>query len=450
MILDTIVAPATNIAQQALAIIRLSGPDSFSIINKLIKKPIEKNRQVNFRHLYLKGKIIDQVVVTSFVSPNSFTGEDVVEINCHGGVLVTNQVIQALINSGARMALPGEFSQRAFLNDKINLIQAEAINDLITAKNQFASDLAIRNMSSKKNPGINKMKEILLDVISRIQTSIDYPEYDDIEGSSNDELIRELEKLIKITEDAIFKSNLASKSVTGIKTAIIGETNVGKSSILNCLLNEEKAIVSNVAGTTRDLVEGEISFENITLRLIDTAGIRETNDDIESAGIRKSYQTLKEADLIIHVFDSSSKNYLVEDKLLELMNSKTVITVFNKSELISNEQKKAIIKRYPEAVFCSAQNNEIDELLNKIKKQYDFGNILQSDDLIISNINQISLLKNIENKLKIAYNNFKSGFTVDMINFDLYEAWNELNNLLGESYEEEIIDNIFRKYCLGK
>ncbi len=450
MILDTIVAPATNIAQQALAIIRISGSDSFSIINKLLKKPVKRVRQVNFRDLYWKGQLLDQVVITCFIAPSSFTGEDVIEINCHGGILVTNKILTTLINSGARMALPGEFSQRAFLNDKISLIQAEAINELIVAKNEFASDLALRNMSTKNNLGFDKIKNLLMDIISRIQTSIDYPEYDDIEGSSDQELNLALESLITMVSKAIFRSNLANKSVSGIKTAIIGETNVGKSSILNCLLNEDKALVSNVPGTTRDLVEGQISFNNITLELIDTAGIRNTKDFIESAGIEKTFQILAKADLLIHVFDSNSFDYQIEEKLLSALENKTVVKVFNKSETLTSDRKKQIVKKYPEAVFCSALNNDVEQLLDKIQSKYNVGDILKSDDLVISNINQISLLKNIENKLKIAYNNFKLGFTADIINLDLYEAWTDLNNLIGESYEEEIIDNIFRKYCLGK
>ncbi|AHI54332.1 tRNA modification GTPase TrmE [Spiroplasma sabaudiense Ar-1343] len=448
MIIDTIVAPATNIAQQALAIIRVSGIDAFNIINQLLKKPLKKQRSVNFCDIIYQDRLLDQVVITTFIAPKSFTGEDTIEINCHGGVLVTKQILEAIINAGARMALPGEFSQRAFLNNKINLLQAEAINDLITAKNLFASQLAVRNMSKKNNIGVKNIKVKLLDIISRIQTSIDYPEYDDIDGSSNEELLNSIDELSKIIKTIIFKSRLANQSVSGIQTALVGSTNVGKSSILNCLLNEDKAIVSSEAGTTRDLVEGEISFANFTLKLIDTAGIRSTENKIESIGIQKSYQVLKEADLVIFVLDAQSLKF--QDEFLTELKDKTVITVVNKSEILTNQEKQVILKKNPEIVFCSAINNEIDELINKIKDKYDHGEVIKSDDLVLSNIYHISLLSKVENKIEIAYNNFKSGYPVDIINVDLYEAWDNLNVLLGESYDEEIIDNIFRKYCLGK
>ncbi|WP_027063478.1 tRNA uridine-5-carboxymethylaminomethyl(34) synthesis GTPase MnmE [Mesoplasma seiffertii] len=447
---DTIVAPATNIATQAIALIRISGDDAFAITNQLLKKPVPLTKGVFVRKLYDNNALVDEVVLTTFVNPQSFTGENVVEIACHGGILNTNRIIKLILNQGARMAMKGEFSQRSFLNGKIDLIQAEGINDLIHATNDLALKIGIDNMSGANNQAIVELKANLMDIISRIQVSIDYPDYDDIEGSS----ISDLTKLLVLIEQQVTKlvirSKMANKSVEGIKTAIVGQTNVGKSSILNTLLNEDKAIVTDIPGTTRDIVEGQISLGNVTLNLVDTAGIRQTDDVVESLGIQKSKSLINKADLVLFVVTKDNLNDEENTEIFKLLSHKPHILIVNKSELLSKEELKMIISKYPEAIFTSAINYQIDELILKIQNMYINEEILASNELILININQIALIEKVQEKIQQSLQAIQNFMPIDIVNVDLYEAWNFLNELIGEQYDEEIIDNIFRKYCLGK
>ncbi|WP_031542360.1 tRNA uridine-5-carboxymethylaminomethyl(34) synthesis GTPase MnmE [Mesoplasma photuris] len=448
-IVDTIVAPSTTITTQAIALIRISGDDAFSIINKLLKKEVPQTKGIYFRQIFDKDKLVDEVVINAFVNPSSFTGENTIEIACHGGILNTNRIIKLIISAGARMAQKGEFSQRAFLNGKIDLIQAEGINDLIHATNDLALKIGIDNMSGTNNKAIFSLKENLMDVISRIQVSIDYPDYDDVEGSSIEDLTKLLEKLNDQVTKLIVRSKLANKSVTGIKTAIIGQTNVGKSSILNALLDEDKAIVTDIPGTTRDIVEGQISLETVTLNLIDTAGIRETKDIVENLGIKKSKDLIKQADLVLFVVNSDRVDDHDNLEILNELNGKTYITIFNKSDLLK-EDKNKLINEYKNVVFTSAINNDIDQLIEKIQEMYSNEEILKSDELVLINLSQIALIEQVKEKIDQSLNAIKSSMPIDIVNVDLYAAWDFLNELIGEQYDEEIIDNIFKKYCLGK
>ncbi|AUF83220.1 tRNA uridine-5-carboxymethylaminomethyl(34) synthesis GTPase MnmE [Mesoplasma syrphidae] len=447
---DTIVAPATSIATQAIALIRISGDDAFVIINNLLKKKILTQKGVFVRKLYENNNLVDEVVLTTFVNPQSFTGENVVEIACHGGILNTNRIIRLILNLGARMAMKGEFSQRSFLNGKIDLIQAEGINDLIHATNDLALKVGIDNMSGINNKAIVELKANLIDIISRIQVSIDYPDYDDIEGSSVEDLIKLLTLIEQQVTKLLVRSKMANKSVEGIKTAIVGQTNVGKSSILNTLLNEDKAIVTDIPGTTRDIVEGQISLGNVTLNLVDTAGIRQTDDVVESLGIKKSKDLINKADLVIFVMTKNNLDSPENVEILKLLKNKSHILTVNKNELLTKEEIKLIVSKYPQAVFTSAINNEIDDLIFKIKEMYVNEEILASNELILININQIALIESVQEKIKQALQAIQNFMPIDIVNVDLYEAWNYLNELIGEQYDEEIIDNIFRKYCLGK
>lgn len=341
LINDTVVAPATNISTQAIALIRVSGSEAFLIVNKLIKdKKLEEKRGLFLRKLYFENELIDEVVLSCFVAPNSFTGENVVEIACHGGILNTNKIINILIQSGARMALRGEFSQRSFLNGKIDLIQAEGINNLIHAKNDLALKIGVANMSGSNNKAIIELKDNLLDIISRIQVSIDYPDYDDVEGSSIEDLTNLLEVINDQINKLLMRSKMAFKNSEGIKTAIIGQTNVGKSSILNALINEDKAIVTDIPGTTRDIVEGQINLENVSLNLIDTAGIRKTSDVVENLGILKSKNLINEADLVLFVVNKENINDSDNQEIFELLKDKTYILIVNKAEKLSQTEKQ--------------------------------------------------------------------------------------------------------------
>ncbi|WP_152417199.1 tRNA uridine-5-carboxymethylaminomethyl(34) synthesis GTPase MnmE [Mycoplasma yeatsii] len=449
---DTVVAPATNISTQAIALIRISGDEAFTVINRLLKEKdqIQTKRGIFVRKLYFKDELIDEVVLTCFVAPNSFTGENVVEIACHGGILNTNRIINIITQSGARMAMRGEFSQRSFVNGKIDLIQAEGINNLIHAKNDLALKIGVANMSGANNKAVIELKDNLLDIISRIQVSIDYPDYDDVEGSSVEDLTKLLEVINDQINKLLIRSKMAFKNSEGIKTAIIGQTNVGKSSILNTLINEDKAIVTDIPGTTRDIVEGQISLENVTLDLIDTAGIRATDDIVENLGIQKSKDLINKADLVLFVVNYNNIDDKDNKEIFELLNDKNWILVVNKTDQLDNKQVESLNQKYNNVVFTSAKNQDIDQLILKINQMYNNEEIKKNDELILIGLNQIALVEQIKTKLTTALDVIKSGMPIDIVNVDLYDAWNLLNELIGVEYEDEIIDNIFRKYCLGK
>ncbi|AGM25592.1 tRNA uridine-5-carboxymethylaminomethyl(34) synthesis GTPase MnmE [Spiroplasma chrysopicola] len=451
MISDTIVAPATALVKQAVAIIRLSGPDAYQLINKVFSKKVEKKEnQITFGYIKDDSKVIDQVLIMSFVAPHSFTGEDVIEINCHGGVLVTTQIISLLIKKGARFANPGEFSQRAFLNNKINLIQAEAINDLVNATNETSLKFAINNLQNSNLHLIKKYRDQLLDIIANIEVNIDYPEYDGVGDVSAEELTEKLVSL-KAEITRIIKLSKIGKIINdGINVLILGEPNVGKSSLLNALMQEEKAIVSNEAGTTRDIVEGKINLGPLTLNIIDTAGIRDTVNEIEKIGISKAKNEINRADLVLIVIDSSRELSLDTKKLLTLTADKQRIIVFNKIDLI-DPRKLALTKFKTERIaLISTVNNNIEALVNQIMESYYFEELTKNDSLVLVNLNQISLLEKVENFIKNAYNNIVNNYPVDIVNVDLHSAWYLLGDLIGENYDDNLLNTMFSKYCLGK
>ncbi|KAJ3616450.1 hypothetical protein Zmor_011882 [Zophobas morio] len=447
--LDTIVAPATNISTQAISIIRLSGQDSFKILNSFIKKDLPYENGTRLRNLYdSEDKLVDQVFLISFVNPNSFTGEDLIEINCHGGVLVTKKIIQILISGGARMAERGEFSRRAYLNQKISLIQAQGINDLIESKNELALKISAKNMSGRTNVQIEEIKKEIIDVISMIQTAIDYPEYEETDNVTPENIKVEIVQLENRVKNLVTISKRASISKEGIKTAIIGIPNVGKSSLLNSLLNEDKAIVSDIKGTTRDVVEGEITFDNFNLHLLDTAGIRKTEDKIEKLGIEKSIKIATEADLVLYLLNSEEN---VED-LLDVDRTKTIF-IINKSDKFDEIERTKIKAKFQDLnpIFISALNNDLSDLILKIEDKFNLDELVKSDSIILTNTDEIARLQIVNEKIAIALKNIENGFSIDLVNIDLRAALEELNELLGlNEIEEEIIDNIFKKYCLGK
>lgn len=441
---DIIVAVATSRLEAAISIIRISGPESIAFVQKFFTGKIinKESHTINYGYIIDDGKRIDEVLVNIYRGKKTFTGEEMVEINCHGGVYITKRVLEVCIKNGARIAERGEFSKRAFLNGRIDLSQAEAISDIISAKNSYASELALNGIRGNISNFIEDLKEDLIKIITQIEVNIDYPEYDDVEELTATSLLPEskvlLEKMNKILNDS--KNIKLVKE--GIKTVIIGKPNVGKSSLLNALLQEEKAIVTNIAGTTRDIVEGSISIDGIVLNMIDTAGIRETDDIIESMGVEKSKELINQADLVLLVIDGSLKLDQGDQELLELTNDSNRIIVLNKAD--------QGIKVDLDGVVISAKDSDIGVLTNKIKEMFELGKIIDNNDHILTNARQTMLLQKASQALNQAVEAMKMLVPTDLIVTDLYECWNNLKEILGEKAKEDLLDELFKRFCIGK
>ena len=441
---DIIVAVATSRLEAAISIIRISGPESIAFVQKFFTGKIinKESHTINYGYIMDDGKRIDEVLVNIYRGKKTFTGEEMVEINCHGGVYITKRVLEVCIKNGARIAERGEFSKRAFLNGRIDLSQAEAISDIISAKNSYASELALNGIRGNISNFIEDLKEDLIKIITQIEVNIDYPEYDDVEELTATSLLPEskvlLEKMNKILNDS--KNIKLVKE--GIKTVIIGKPNVGKSSLLNALLQEEKAIVTNIAGTTRDIVEGSISIDGIVLNMIDTAGIRETDDIIESMGVEKSKELINQADLVLLVIDGSLKLDQGDQELLELTNDSNRIIVLNKAD--------QGIKVDLDGVVISAKDSDIGALTNKIKEMFELGKIIDNNDHILTNARQTMLLQKASQALNQAVEAMKMLVPTDLIVTDLYECWNNLKEILGEKAKEDLLDELFKRFCIGK
>ena len=441
---DIIVAVATSRLEAAISIIRISGPESIAFVQKFFTGKIinKESHTINYGYIIDDGKRIDEVLVNIYRGKKTFTGEEMVEINCHGGVYITKRVLEVCIKNGARIAERGEFSKRAFLNGRIDLSQAEAISDIISAKNSYASELALNGIRGNISNFIEDLKEDLIKIITQIEVNIDYPEYEDVEELTATSLLPEskvlLEKMNKILNDS--KNIKLVKE--GIKTVIIGKPNVGKSSLLNALLQEEKAIVTNIAGTTRDIVEGSISIDGIVLNMIDTAGIRETDDIIESMGVEKSKELINQADLVLLVIDGSLKLDQGDQELLELTNDSNRIIVLNKAG--------QGIKVDLDGVVISAKDSDIGALTNKIKEMFELGKIIDNNDHILTNARQTMLLQKASQALNQAVEAMKMLVPTDLIVTDLYECWNNLKEILGEKAKEDLLDELFKRFCIGK
>lgn len=441
---DIIVAVATSRLEAAISIIRISGPESIAFVQKFFTGKIinKESHTINYGYIIDDGKRIDEVLVNIYRGKKTFTGEEMVEINCHGGVYITKRVLEVCIKNGTRIAERGEFSKRAFLNGRIDLSQAEAISDIISAKNSYASELALNGIRGNISNFIEDLKEDLIKIITQIEVNIDYPEYDDVEELTATSLLPEskvlLEKMNKILNDS--KNIKLVKE--GIKTVIIGKPNVGKSSLLNALLQEEKAIVTNIAGTTRDIVEGSISIDGIVLNMIDTAGIRETDDIIESMGVEKSKELINQADLVLLVIDGSLKLDQGDQELLELTNDSNRIIVLNKAD--------QGIKVDLDGVVISAKDSDIGALTNKIKEMFELGKIIDNNDHILTNARQTMLLQKASQALNQAVEAMKMLVPTDLIVTDLYECWNNLKEILGEKAKEDLLDELFKRFCIGK
>ena len=451
---DTICAISTSAGIGAISIVRVSGPESIEIVNSIFKgKDLTKvdSHTINYGHIVENDKVVDEVLVSVMKAPKTFTTEDIVEINTHGGIAPTNKVLELLLENGCRLAEPGEFTKRAFLNGRIDLLEAESVMDMIDSKTDIQRKMAMNGINGKTSSLINELRSDMVQIISNINVNIDYPEYDDVDIITNDLLIPKITNL-KEKINKILKESVNGKIIKeGIKTAIIGKPNVGKSSLLNALLEEDKAIVTDIAGTTRDIVEGQIKVNGIILNMIDTAGIRDTEDIIESIGVEKSLKIMAEADLVLFMLNNNEE---ISDDLIELSTKlvdKKYLVLVNKIDLerILDLDKLNIDK--DRVVNLSIINNQgIEELKEKITELFKLNELETGDPTYLSNTRSISILKNCLKKVEEIEESLKNNLPIDMIELDIKAIWEELGKINGSTYEEELLDEMFKRFCLGK
>ena len=446
---DTIAAISTTTGIGAISIIRLSGPESLEIASKVFTKDLTKVETHTIHYGYIKNnnEKIDEVLVSVMKAPKTFTKEDIVEINCHGGIATTNKVLEILLNNGARLAEPGEFTKRAFLNGRIDLLEAEATMDLISSKSDKARRMSLNTLTGETSNLIKDLRSDIVGIISNIEVNIDYPEYEDIEVLTNEKILPEIQRFKEKLEKIIKKSQDSKVIKEGIKVGIIGKPNVGKSSLLNSLLEEEKAIVTNVPGTTRDIVEGTIILDNVILNIIDTAGIRESDDIVEKIGIEKSLTIINEADLVIFILNNNEKITAEEKGLLEKLKDKKKIIVINKIDL-ENKLDKSILDNYIE--ISAKENIGIEKIKDEIKRLFNLGELEASDLTYMSNARSISLLGKSLNNINDAISEINNNSPIDIVEFHLKDAWNNLGEIIGETYTDELLDELFSRFCLGK
>ena len=394
------------------------------------------------------GKVIDEVLISVMKAPRTFTCEDVVEINAHGGITTTNRILKELLKKGCRLAEPGEFTKRAFLNGRIDLTQAEGIMDLINSKTEKARNLAINQLDGKVSNLINELRNDIIQILANIEVNIDYPEYEDIEELTNEKVRPMLDNLEKKMKKILNESENGKLVREGIKTSIIGKPNVGKSSLLNRLLNEEKAIVTDIEGTTRDIVEGTIVIDGILLNIIDTAGIRETNDLVESIGVKKSMELIEKSDLVLYVLNNNDEITENELDILKKLENKNHIIVINKCDLES--KLKLPDNTYNIVKISALEDKGIDELKEKIKELYNFENIETEDLTYLTNARSISLLEKAYECLDSIKAGLDNNMPIDMVEIDIKDMWNILGEITGETYQDELIDQLFSQFCLGK
>lgn len=446
---DTIVAISTSLGVGAISIIRLSGKDSIEIVNSCFKgKDLRKvdTHTINYGYIIYNNEIIDEVLVSVMRAPKTYTTEDIVEINCHGGITSTNKILEIMQLEGCRLAEPGEFTKRAFLNGRIDLLESESIMDMINSKSEEARKLSMNGITGHISNKIESFREKLKKVLSQIEVNIDYPEYYDIEVITEEKIKNVIKKLKEKLIDLVKDSENGITIKNGIKTVIVGRPNVGKSSILNKLLKEEKAIVTDIEGTTRDTVEGEILLDGILLNIIDTAGIRKTEDKVEKIGVEKSLSKIEEADLVILVINGSEELTETDKELLEETKDKTRIIVINKNDL-----KNKVNLNNNNIVYTNTLTDEgILTLVEKIKELFNLEQIKTKDYTYLSNTRQITLAKQALKNLLDAEKGIEENLPVDMVEIDLKNCFENLGEIIGKNYSNEIIDNLFKNFCVGK
>nr|WP_281059224.1 tRNA uridine-5-carboxymethylaminomethyl(34) synthesis GTPase MnmE [Staphylococcus coagulans] len=457
--LDTITSISTPMGEGAIGIVRLSGLDAVEIADKLYKgrKQLKDvpTHTINYGHIIdpETQEVVEEVMVSVLRAPRTFTREDIVEINCHGGILTINRVLELTMTYGARMAEPGEYTKRAFLNGRIDLSQAEAVMDFIRSKTDRASKVAMNQIEGRLSDLIKKQRQSILEVLAQVEVNIDYPEYDDVEEATS-ELLLERAQEIKNEIQKLLDTGVQGKIMReGLSTVIVGKPNVGKSSMLNNLIQDNKAIVTEVAGTTRDVLEEYVNVRGVPLRLVDTAGIRETEDIVERIGVERSRKALSEADLILFVLNNNEPLTEEDRKLYEVVKTSDAIVIINKTDLtprLDRDEVKAMVGSMPVIETSMLEQQGIDELEIQIRDLF-FGGEVQSQDMTyVSNSRHISLLKQAKKTIQDAIDAAEMGIPMDMIQIDLTRTWELLGEIIGESASEELIDQLFSQFCLGK
>ena len=438
---ETIVALATAPIKSALSIVRLSGDDVFEVVSKCFSKDLTniKERTIIYGSIVNEQEKIDDVVLLAYKGPKSFTGENSVEIICHGSPLVCKQIIETCIKNGARMATNGEFSSRAYLHNKIDLVQAEAINDVVNSTTKEAKRLNLLSLDGKTSDLIRPIKTRIADILSLIEVNIDYPEYEDIEVANKDKIVSVVDELIPQIDSLLDDGQKAKIINEGVKVALVGKPNVGKSSLLNAILGEDRAIVTDIAGTTRDVVEGHANIDGVVLHIFDTAGIRDSNDKIESIGIERSKKTIKEADIVVVVLDSSSELDDEDKQILEYTKEYNPIVVYNKNDASKENNKLSI----------SALNNQIEPLISAIKERIGLDEKSFSKPAL-NNARQLGLLSKAKESLLKAKEDAENDLTVDLISTSLFDAYTSVLEILGEANQLDLAKEIFSRFCVGK
>lgn len=447
---DTIAAISTAQGVGAISIIRVSGTDAIKIVNKIFsnKKFLDApSHTIHYGYIMDGDERIDEVLVTIMRAPKTFTKEDIVEINAHGGIMTTDKILELLLVNGCRLAEPGEFTKRAFLNGRIDLTEAEGVMDLINSKTDISRKIALNQVGGKVSSMISDLRDELAGIIANIEVNIDYPEYEDIEEMTIEKINSNLSELESKIDKILKESKNGEILTNGIKTAIVGKPNVGKSSLLNRLIGEDKAIVTDIQGTTRDSVEATLRIDNLILNLIDTAGIRKTEDVVESIGVDKSLKLIDEADLILFVVNYNEKLSHDDLVILDKLNDKNYITIVNKTDL----DKKIDDDKLSNVVYVSALNDDnIDEIGNKIKKLYNLEKIETTDLTYLTSARSGAILRKVLDSVKAVRKGIEENYPIDMVEIDLKDIWNLLGEIIGESYDEELLDQLFSRFCVGK
>lgn len=457
MVSDTIAAIATALSSSGIGIVRISGDNAFDVINRIFKSADGKkitaddSHTIHYGHIVNNRDVIDEVLVMVMAGPRSYTAEDTVEINCHGGVLVVRRVLDAVLQNGARAAEAGEFTKRAFLNGRIDLSQAEAVIELINSKNDYARKSSLRQIDGEVSAVVKGLREDILYEIAFIESALDDPEHISLEGYP-EKLKKKVIDINKRIERLISSAENGRIIKEGIKTVIIGKPNAGKSSLLNLLLGEERAIVTDIAGTTRDALEENIMLDGISLNIVDTAGIRESQDVIEQIGVKKAYDYARDADLILYVIDSSDKIDDSDKKILESVKEKNVIVIMNKTDLkpAGDCGNKEILSDSCKIDFSAKTGEGYENLINEIKRRFLNGNIDFNDEVYITNARHKNLLTESYNSLNQVILSIESGMPEDFFSIDLMNAYTKLGLIIGESVEDDLVNEIFSRFCMGK